>query len=65
MTFLKTSYFIFAILLGSQLFMIKTGFYEIVVRKESERRNERLEEIKRKEKRLSELGIKISVDTDI
>lgn len=48
-------------LLGAsmELFMIKTGFYEIVTLKESERREERRQEELRQLKRIKELNIKV------
>lgn len=42
-----------------ELFMIKTGFYTIVTRKEAERRLERDLEEQRKLKRLRELNISV------
>ena len=40
-----------------QLFMIKTGFYDIVIRKESERQLEIYEEEEAQLQRLQELGV--------
>ena len=42
-----------------ELFMIKTGFYEIVTRKEGERREEKRQIDEERNKRLKELNIKI------
>lgn len=41
-----------------QLFMINTGFYDIALRKEAERRAERLNDEERRKKRMQELNIK-------
>lgn len=43
---------------GIKFFMIKTGFYDIALRKEAERREERLSEVERRKKRMEELNIK-------
>ena len=40
-----------------ELFMIKTGFYDIVTRKEGERRWDREREEERKRKRMDELKV--------
>ena len=47
---------------GMELFMIKTGFYEIVTRKEAERRQERAQEETALRQRLA--GLKIDFDTE-
>ena len=46
-------------LLGAsmELFMIKTGFYDIVTRKEGERRVERILEGEKRKKKLQQLDI--------
>jgi hypothetical protein len=46
-----------------ELFMIKTGFYSIVTKKEAERRLEFQLEEERKLKRMRELNIKLADDT--
>ena len=48
----------FALGAGMELFMIKTGFYDIVTRKEAERRADAILEQERRQKRLQELNIK-------
>jgi hypothetical protein len=40
--------------------MIQTGFYTIALRKEAERRLQRIEEDKRRQERMNELKIKLS-----
>jgi hypothetical protein len=45
-----------------ELFMIQTGFYDIVTRKEGERRAERLALEKERDLRLKELRIKLDLD---
>ena len=47
----------FALGAGIELFMIKTGFYDIVTRKEADRRVERLLEDERRALRLKALDI--------
>ena len=47
---------------GMELFMIKTGFYDIVTRKEAERRQERDQEEAALRQRLA--GLKIDFDSD-
>lgn len=49
----------FVIGASMELFMIKTGFYDIVTRKEGERMEERMRDEERKQKRLKELNIKL------
>ena len=44
-----------------ELFMIKTGFYDIVTRKESERQHERLIEQQRQSDRYNELRKKYNI----
>ena len=41
-----------------ELFMLNTGFYDIVTRKEGERVAERLEEEERMRNRMKELGVR-------
>ena len=45
---------------GMELFMIKTGFYGIVTRKEAERREERDREEARKRQRLEALKVNLN-----
>ena len=45
-------------------FMIKTGFYDIVTRKEGERRLQREQEVARKRQRMAELNIKVASGDD-
>lgn len=52
--------FFFVLGASMELFMIKTGFYEIVTRKEGERRLERENEEDIMKKRLAELKIDFS-----
>ena len=42
-----------------ELFMLNTGFYDVALRKEAERREERIQRENKKNKRLRELNIKI------
>ena len=42
---------------GMELFMIKTGFYNVAVRKASERKDEADSEVLRRQRRLKELAI--------
>ena len=42
---------------GMELFMIKTGFYNVAVRKASERKEEADQEVLRRQRRLKELSI--------
>jgi len=44
-----------------ELFMIKTGFYDIVTRKESERQHERLKDSERQQARMIELRKKYNI----
>ena len=52
-----------SLILGAsmELFMIKTGFYDIVTRKESERQHERMIEQERQSKRMNELKLKYNI----
>jgi hypothetical protein len=54
------------LLMGSsiELFMIKTGFYDIVTRLEGERKAERLLQQREREKRMRELNIKFDIPKD-
>jgi hypothetical protein len=54
------------LLMGSsiELFMIKTGFYDIVTRLEGERKAERLLQEREREKRMRELNIKFDIPKD-
>ena len=45
-----------------ELFMIKTGFYDIVTRLEGERRAERMLQEKEQLKRMKELNIKFEIE---
>lgn len=47
-----------------ELFMIKTGFYEIVTRKEAERRADYLETEERRRNRMRDLKIKFEIDEE-
>lgn len=47
-----------------ELFMIKTGFYEIVTQKEAERRAARIEAEELKLKRMKELNIVFKKDSE-
>ena len=49
---------------GMELFMIKTGFYEIVTKKQAERNLEFDEDKKRRRKRLEELKVLKKGDKD-
>lgn len=51
----------FVIGASMELFMIKTGFYDIVTRKESERQLERKLEQERQSKRMEELKAKYNI----
>ncbi len=51
--------FYFCVGAAMELFMVKTGFYEIVTRKEGERRAEALAEQERQLRRMRELNIKV------
>jgi hypothetical protein len=51
----------FVIGASMELFMIKTGFYDIVTRKESERQLERKVEQDRQSKRMEELKAKYNI----
>jgi len=51
----------FAIGASMELFMIKTGFYNIVTIKESERLADRINEQKRQLQRLRELNVEIDI----
>lgn len=44
-----------------EFFMIHTGFYEIVTRKEGERRAERIEDERRRLQRIKELGLTANI----
>lgn len=44
-----------------ELFMVKTGFYDIVTRKESERQNDRKVEQERQSKKFEELKAKYNI----
>lgn len=44
-----------------ELFMVKTGFYDIVTRKESERQNDRKVEQERQNKKFEELKAKYNI----
>ena len=48
-----------------ELFMIHTGFYDIVTRKEAERRVENILAIEKRQKRLKELNIKFDSNNKI
>jgi hypothetical protein len=54
------------LLMGSsiELFMIKTGFYDIVTRLEGERKAERVLQEREREKRMRELNIKFDIPKD-
>jgi hypothetical protein len=55
---LRTVPAFFVIGAGMELFMIKTGFYDIVTRKEGERTAERKSEEDRMREKMNKLGIK-------
>jgi hypothetical protein len=54
----------FCIGAAMELFMIKTGFYEIVSRKEGERLATRLEEEDRMKQRMEKLNIRFAAENE-